>query len=255
MATQRTIKKSICVSEDINSLSFFEEVLFYRLIVNANDQGEMDGRPEIIRATCFPLKRDMTLSAIRKAISNMSTVGLVTISEEGGRPTLKLTKWECHQRIRTTSAPSAEKNEGLTDYPAATCGEPRQPAAAKEKKKEKPPHSPVKEKRKENINDSLSKGAYAYTHEGFTAPTLDEVSAYISEQKLTVDAQLWHSFYSSNGWTVGGSPMRDWRGSLHSWHLRGARSDKPHKSSDGITEHTFDGDEFMKLAINRAVEQ
>ena len=112
-----------------------------------------------------------------------------------------------------------------------------------------------KSKNKKEINNTLSKGAYAYTCEGFTPPTLAEVSAYISEQKLTVDAQLWYSFYSSNGWTVGGSPMYDWRASLRSWHLRGSRCDKPQKNSDGITEHSFDGDEFMKLAINRAVKQ
>ena len=99
---------------------------------------------------------------------------------------------------------------------------------------------------------------YAYTHEGFTSPTLDEVITYISEQKLTVDAQLWYSFYSSNGWTVGGSPMRDWRGSLRSWHLREvSKPEKPPKKPDavgGITESTFDGNEFMKLAIRRSVE-
>lgn len=259
----RILKPSICTSDDINRLSFFEEVIFYRLIVSADDKGCLDGRPEMLKAVLFPLKKDITLTAIRKAIANMTTVGLIEYSEEGGRPRLKLSKWECHQRIRSTSATSAEKKEGLVNDPAATRGEPRQTAATNEKETKKessPPAPPYKENKKEkaNINVSLSnEGASAYTHEEFTPPPLDEVKAYVSDQNLNVDAQLWHSFYSANGWTVGGAPMRDWKGSLFSWHLREvSKPEKSHKKPEavgGITESTFDGNEFMKLAIERAM--
>ena len=40
----RIIKESICRSEEIDSLSWFEEVLFYRLIVTCDDFGRYDGR-------------------------------------------------------------------------------------------------------------------------------------------------------------------------------------------------------------------
>lgn len=38
----RIIKESICVSESIDSLSWFDEVFFYRLIVNCDDYGRLD---------------------------------------------------------------------------------------------------------------------------------------------------------------------------------------------------------------------
>ena len=56
----RIIKESICTSDSIDSLSWFEEVLFYRLIVNCDDYGRFDGRPSIIKSRLFPLKENLT---------------------------------------------------------------------------------------------------------------------------------------------------------------------------------------------------
>ena len=52
----RIIRESICTSESIDGLSWFEEVLFYRLIVSCDDFGRYDGRAAIIKNRLFPLK-------------------------------------------------------------------------------------------------------------------------------------------------------------------------------------------------------
>lgn len=95
----RIIKESICRSDSIDSLSWFEEVLFYRLIVVCDDYGRFDGRPSIIRGSCFPLK-DIRLEHIENALSKLSTAGMVRRYEAGGRPYLQLISWERHQQIR-----------------------------------------------------------------------------------------------------------------------------------------------------------
>ena len=69
----RIIKESICRSEEIDSLSWFEEVLFYRLIVTCDDFGRYDGRAKIIKGSCFPLK-DITEKDIDKALGRLSAV-------------------------------------------------------------------------------------------------------------------------------------------------------------------------------------
>ena len=43
----RIIKESICRSDQINGLTAFEEVLFYRLMVSVDDFGRYDGRQAI----------------------------------------------------------------------------------------------------------------------------------------------------------------------------------------------------------------
>lgn len=100
--SNRTLKQSICVSEDINRLSWFEEVLFYRLIVNCDDYGRFDGRASVIRSQLFPLKDSLTAKAVEQALHELANVGLVEIYQsESGRPTLRLPSWGTHQRILT----------------------------------------------------------------------------------------------------------------------------------------------------------
>jgi len=95
----RILKESICRSEEIDSLSWFEEVLFYRLIVTCDDYGRYDGRAKVIKGTCFPLK-DITEKDIDKALSKLSAVGLVKIYKIQEKPYLQLITWGEHQRIR-----------------------------------------------------------------------------------------------------------------------------------------------------------
>lgn len=95
----RIIKESICRSDSIDSLSWFEEVLFYRLIVVCDDYGRFDGRPSVIRGSCFPLK-DIRLEQIENALKRLSTAGMVRMYKAEERPFLQLTTWEQHQRIR-----------------------------------------------------------------------------------------------------------------------------------------------------------
>lgn len=111
----RIIKESICYSESIKGLSWFEEVLFYRLIVNADDYGRLDGRLEMLQARLFPLRRDITENAIKKTLNVLTTAGMVQKYECDGRPFLQLTAWEKHQQVRAKKSkfpqpPSIEIN-------------------------------------------------------------------------------------------------------------------------------------------------
>lgn len=100
--SNRTLKQSICVSEDINRLSWFEEVLFYRLIVNCDDYGRFDGRASVIRSRLFPLKDSLTAKAVEQALQELANVGLIELyRNESGRLTLRLPSWGTHQRILT----------------------------------------------------------------------------------------------------------------------------------------------------------
>lgn len=106
----RIIKESICRSDSIDSLSWFEEVLFYRLIVVCDDYGRFDGRPAVVKGSCFPLKDDITKKQIDDALKKLSTAGLVRGYEVRGKSFLQLTAWEKHQQIRAKNSkyPSPE---------------------------------------------------------------------------------------------------------------------------------------------------
>ena len=114
----RIIKESICTSETIDQLSWFEEVLFYRLIVSCDDYGLYDARPAIIKGRLFPLK-NVTVSQISEALHKLSTVGIAKLYEVDGRPYLQLTTWANHQQIRSKKSkfPSPESacNQLISD--------------------------------------------------------------------------------------------------------------------------------------------
>ena len=97
----RILKESICTSDNINELSPYEEIFFYRLIVNCDDYGIMDARTSILRAKCFPLKIDLIKeSDIEDWLINLIDAELIFLYEIEGRRYLKMTSWEKHQQIR-----------------------------------------------------------------------------------------------------------------------------------------------------------
>lgn len=122
----RILKESICRSDSIDSLTWFEEVLFYRLIVVCDDYGRFDGRPAIIKGTCFPLK-DITNKAIADALYKLSTVGLVRGYEVQGRPYLQLATWGRHQQIRAKKSKYPPDDETCNQMISDDCNSPRNP--------------------------------------------------------------------------------------------------------------------------------
>lgn len=106
----RVIKESIRTSDSINELSWFEECLFYRLMVSCDDYGRFDGRIAIIKGACFPLK-DVTNRDIEKGLNKLVAVGLVGHYTVEEKPYLQLLAWDKHQSIRAKKSkyPSYEE--------------------------------------------------------------------------------------------------------------------------------------------------
>ena len=119
----RILKESICKSDQIDELSWFEETFFYRLLVNCDDYGVMDARPKILKADLFPLK-EVTLDVVADALDKLVRVGLVRTYEVDGKPYVQVIKWTDHQRVRD-SKHKYPVNNGCENPPqvAASCGE------------------------------------------------------------------------------------------------------------------------------------
>lgn len=107
----RIIKESICSSETIDGLGWFEECFFYRLIVNCDDFGRFDARPKILNARLFPLKtlRDEQIS---KALEKLQLAGIIEVYEYDGKPYLQLVTWVRHQQVRNKRSKYPAPEEG-----------------------------------------------------------------------------------------------------------------------------------------------
>lgn len=81
----RILKESICTSESLAYLSAEAEVLFYRLIVKADDFGLYYGSPKILASLLFPLNVP-TEKKVSSWLAELVNGGLVaTYRAEDGR--------------------------------------------------------------------------------------------------------------------------------------------------------------------------
>ena len=69
----------------------------------------------------------------------------------------------------------------------------------------------------------------------FIPPTVEEVSEYCRERGNNVDAQCFVDFYSSKGWYVGKSKMKDWKASVRTWE-RKERSNNQSRTTEEVLE-------------------
>ena len=127
----RIIKESIKRSPEIDRLNWFEEVVFYRLIVTADDYGRLDGRTVVLKNDLFPTKETVTKKSIEDALFKLTSVGLLVpyVDAASGMPYYYFPTWKEHQRIRDSKAryPEPPDENGL----AATRGNSPQLAATR----------------------------------------------------------------------------------------------------------------------------
>lgn len=116
----RIIKEQICTSPDISNLSWFGEVLFYRLIVSCDDFGRCDGHPAIIKGRLFPLK-DVTVKEIEAALTDLENNQMIVRYEVGGREFIQLTNWERHQSRRAKNSKFPALEDGTPIAGASKC--------------------------------------------------------------------------------------------------------------------------------------
>ena len=118
----RIIKESICTSAEVEVLTWQQEVFWYRLLVQCDDFGCMDARPEILRARCFPLRLErVSAKDISGFMKVMVDTGLIEVYVVEGIPYLYVTKWEKHQQQRAKRrkfpAPDSNGYQMISDAP------------------------------------------------------------------------------------------------------------------------------------------
>lgn len=212
----RILKESIRESETIDSLSWFEEVLFYRLIVSCDDYGRYDARPAIVKNKLFPLKENLTIKNVSNALNALARVGLVTLYEFEGKPFLFLPTWEEHQTIR------AKRSK----YPdPATCKHMQADASTCKQMQADVPVIQSNTKSNPNPNTNTEKA-----RSRFVPPTKEEVAEYVREKGYHFDPDAFFGYYDSQDWKkANGQRVTNWKQCCVTWE---SRTDKPKSVSD-----------------------
>jgi DnaD/phage-associated family protein len=139
----RIIKESICTSDQIDKLSTFAEIFFYRLIVNADDFGRMDGRAAVLRSRLFPLK-DVRNSQIEDALRELASVELVSTYVVDGKPFVRLPGWDRHQQIRAKKSKYPAPDETCNQMISGDSKCPRNPIQSESESESEPESEPAR---------------------------------------------------------------------------------------------------------------
>lgn len=73
---------------------------------------------------------------------------------------------------------------------------------------------------KDSVGKDIEEDAPPTRHKRFIPPTVDEVRAYCQERGNSIDPQRFVDHYTSNGWIVGKTKMKDWKAAVRTWEQR-----------------------------------
>ncbi len=122
----RIIKESVCTSETINKMSWFEECFYYRLWTACDDYGRMDARPAILKSKLFPLKERLSLKDIQNVLQKMVDIGCVRLYECDSKPGLSpdflfYVSFFCKERTCPILSFSTSRSHSSTPTAFAAC--------------------------------------------------------------------------------------------------------------------------------------
>ena len=109
----RIIKESIKTSEEIDALSWFEEVFFYRLLVSCDDFGRYSGNPVILKNTLFPTKENVTAKSVQDVTVRLQELGLLYCYTVCGKEILQIATWDAHQQVRAVKSKYPDPPEDI----------------------------------------------------------------------------------------------------------------------------------------------
>lgn len=66
----------------------------------------------------------------------------------------------------------------------------------------------------------------------FAPPTVEDVKDYAWENGYKIDAERFVDFYTSKGWMVGKSKMKDWKAAVRNWAARDKKEALPFEDLD-----------------------
>lgn len=106
----------------------------------------------------------------------------------------------------------------------------------------------VNDNEKDNVNDTLSPpnpltGAESGS---VVTPSLSEIRDYCTERNSNIDPEEFYDFYSSKGWLIGKTPMKDWKAAFRGWernHKAKAEKDPYAEIDDWLRRRTEEDDQ------------
>ncbi|MCI5904607.1 MAG: replisome organizer [Oscillospiraceae bacterium] len=203
MAERRMFAKTIIDSDTFLDMPLSTQALYFHLSMRADDDGFINN-PKKIQRMIGCCDDDLRLLIVKGFIIPFES-GIVVIKH-----------WKIHNYIQKDR------------YKPTIYQEEKSMLEAKENKEytERVQNVSISETQVRLGKDSLELGKDSLdknpkTAKRFQPPTLEEVKAYCIERKNNVDPERFIDYYTSNGWLVGKTKMKDWKAAVRTWEKNG----------------------------------
>lgn len=119
----RYLKPGIRDSEHIEALSDCPdaEILYTRLLVTVDDFGRFDGRPEMVKAHCFPLRARATADSCMQWLYMLERADLIKLYVVDGKRYLQVKRWDNKPRSTQSKYPEIPLDAYKCMQPAHNC--------------------------------------------------------------------------------------------------------------------------------------
>ena len=220
MAERRMFAKTIIDSDAFLEMPVTSQLLYFHLSMRADDDGFVNKPKSLMRMVgCHD--DDLKLLFVKKFLIPFES-GVVVIKH-----------WKIHNYIRKdTYTETKYKEEKATlelDENSAYRLTEENPLQLRDESVDEP-LTQVRLGKVSTGKDSVGKvieeeaSPPPTRSKRFTPPTVDEVRAYCQERGNTVDPQRFVDYYSSNGWMVGRTKMKDWKAAVRTWEQKEGQS-------------------------------
>lgn len=247
MAERRMVSKTIIDSDLFLDMPVTARLLYYDLIMRADDDGFVDSPKKIMRMVGAS-QDDLALLAMKKYIFPFDS-GVVVIKH-----------WRLHNYIRKdTYKPTIHQNErARLELDSNNAYE------LQDNIIENGVNIDNCVDRRRTVDESLTQDSIGKdslgkdsieigekeekrtTAKRFVPPSVEEVRAYCLERGNNINAEQFVDFYTAKGWKVGNNSMKDWKAAVRTWEQRDKRAEAPKappKTPKNVTQgenHKYD---------------
>lgn len=197
-------------------------IVWVKLLVQA---GKSNASGYIYLSENIPFTEEMLatifnrpLNTIRLALRTLEQFGMLTINEN---EVISITNWEKHQNVDGLDKIRIQTKERVAKHrekqKLLTCNVTGNATVTDGNATDIEEELDIDKEKEKDIGPSDDRPKRSK----FIPPTLEEVTAYCQERQKGIDPHKWHDYYTSNGWMVGKTKMKDWKAAVRTWERNG----------------------------------
>lgn len=222
MAERRMFAKTIVTSDAFLDMPASARCLYFMLGMVADDDGFVNA-PRSIMRQAGSSQDDMNLLIAKRFVLTFQS-GVVVIKHWKIHNVIQKDRYKSTKYLEEKAQLTLDQNNAYTE-----ADKPMYPECIQNVSKMET-QDRIGKDRIGNVSLGES-GAEATgkAHARFEIPSLEDIKAYCTERRSSVNAERFFAYYNANGWHIGKTPMEDWRAAVVAWETNGYSNNTPAK--------------------------